>query len=200
MHQLLAAVPQQTKLWIDETYIDYVGANNSLEIEATNLYNVIICKSMSKAYSLSGARVAYLCASPHIISTLKTITPPWVVSLPAQVAAVTALQDVNYYQSKYDETRLLRQQLKADLFTLGIEEIIEGCANFLLFYLPPYFPSVADFISRCRANNLFVRDVSNMGKALGEGAVRIAVKDEMTNKKMIQIIKSVVAKQQKLVV
>ena len=48
---------------------------------------------MSKVYALSGARCAYLCASPHLLETLRSITPPWAVSLPGQVAAVAALRD-----------------------------------------------------------------------------------------------------------
>src|SRR6266576_385362 len=59
--------------------------------------NVIVCKSMSKVYALSGARVAYLCAGPHQLEELRALTPPWVVSLPAQVAAVRALNDPAYY-------------------------------------------------------------------------------------------------------
>ena len=46
---------------------------------------------MSKTYALSGARVAYLCASPHQLEGLRPLCPPWAVSLPAQIAAVKAL-------------------------------------------------------------------------------------------------------------
>ena len=37
-----------------------------------------------------------------------------------------------------------------------------------------------------------MRDVSNMGKNIGLNSVRIAVKDEVTNNRMIDIIKKVV--------
>ena len=48
---------------------------------------------MSKSYALSGARVAYLCAGPHQLESLRLLSPPWAVSLPAQIAAVKALED-----------------------------------------------------------------------------------------------------------
>ncbi|MBN2579475.1 MAG: aminotransferase class I/II-fold pyridoxal phosphate-dependent enzyme [Pirellulales bacterium] len=79
-----------TRFWIDETYIDYVDPNGSLEPFAAESKNVVICKSMSKAYALSGVRAAYLCAPKPIAQDLLSVTPPWAVSLPAQLAAVTA--------------------------------------------------------------------------------------------------------------
>jgi histidinol-phosphate/aromatic aminotransferase/cobyric acid decarboxylase-like protein len=107
-----------------------------MEQFASGTENVIICKSMSKVYSLSGVRSAYLCCSPHFIETLKSLTPPWAISLPAQAAAIEALKDETYYLTKYAETKQLRKKLKALLQSIGISEVIEGVANFLLFYLP----------------------------------------------------------------
>jgi histidinol-phosphate/aromatic aminotransferase/cobyric acid decarboxylase-like protein len=194
METFLLQVSKTTLVWVDETYIEYVGSIHSLERFAADVTNVIICKSMSKVYALSGARVGYLCSSPHIIQTLKEITPPWAVSLPAQLAAITALQDEEYYSHKHHQTHQLRKKLQKDLIDLGMEEVIDGCANFLLFYLPKNFPSAKAFVETCKSHNLFLRDVSNMGKTLGCKAVRMAVKDEETNEKMINIIKQVIAK------
>src|SRR6185503_4961324 len=111
--------PANTRIWIDETYVEYAGSGQSLERFAAASENVIICKSMSKVYALSGARVAYLCAGPHQLEELRSITPPWVVSLPAQVAAVRALQAPEYFAARYAETAVLRQKLAAGLEQLG---------------------------------------------------------------------------------
>ena len=71
------------RIWIDETYIEYAGREQTLERFAEKSNNVFVCKSMSKVYALSGLRAAYLCANPNNIRPLKRITPPWVISLPA---------------------------------------------------------------------------------------------------------------------
>ena len=189
MEEMLVQVPLSTKVWVDETYVEYLGSHESIEQFAVKTENVIVCKSMSKVYALSGVRAAYLCCSPHLIETLKQFSPPWAISLPAQAAAIAAFGDVEYYQQQYATTHSLRDKLKQDLQELGVTEIINGVANFLLFYLPPHFPSKNDFIERCRQKNLYLRDVSNMGKNIGECAVRIAVKDAPTNDKMIDLIK-----------
>lgn len=76
MLDMILQIPQSTLVWIDETYIEYAGFNKSLEQVASKSENVIICKSMSKVYALSGIRVAYICCSPHILESLKHITPP----------------------------------------------------------------------------------------------------------------------------
>lgn len=192
MEAMLSQIPASTIVWVDETYIDYVDSRYSLEKFAAKSENIMICKSMSKVYALSGARAAYICSSPHLIEKLIHISPPWSVSLIAQAAAIAALKDQEYYTEKFQETHQLRNTLKKDLLELGITELIEGVANFLLFYLPSHFPPAEEFIESCKLKNLFIRNVSNMGNNLGKSAVRIAVKDDQTNKRMIDIIKFVV--------
>ena len=190
MQEMLSKVPIQTLVWIDETYIDYVGESESLEQYAIKKEHIIICKSMSKVYALSGARVAYLCCPRHLIEKLQQYSPPWSVSLPAQAAAIEALHDKAYYQSKYLETKVLRAELKKGLSQLGIKDFIDGMANFILFYLPPQTKSTTELINACRLHQLYLRDVSNMGNNIGENAVRIAVKDQSTNQQMLNIIKN----------
>ena len=60
---VLRRVPAQIRVWINEAYIDYLGAAESLERFAAESENVIVCKSMSKVYALSGTRhSAYSCS------------------------------------------------------------------------------------------------------------------------------------------
>ncbi|MEP7251610.1 MAG: aminotransferase class I/II-fold pyridoxal phosphate-dependent enzyme [Ginsengibacter sp.] len=191
MKDMLSQIPNSTLVWVDETYIEFAGPAESLEQFAVETQNVIICKSMSKVYALSGVRVGYLCCSPHFIETLKSVTPPWAVSLPAQAAAIAALKDPEYYKEKYEKTHALRNNLKQRLCSIGITEIVDGVANFLLFYLPKEFGDVGEFLNCCKQDNLFIRNVSNMGESLGKDAIRIAVKDEVTNNRMINIMENV---------
>ena len=172
---LLAALAPQTKLWIDETYTDYVGPDESLEAVAAASQQVVICKSLSKVYGLSGLRAAYLCGPPMLLESLQAVTPPWVVSLPAQVAAVRAMQDPAYYASRYEETRVLRQHLQTALEQLGLT-VLPGCANFLLCHLQEQHPTAATVVQACRQAGIFLRDASVMGRTLGERTLRIAVK------------------------
>ena len=141
LENVLRKVPPETRVWIDEAYIDYVGAAESLEHFAAESKNIVVCKTMSKVYALSGMRVAYLCASPHQLSDLASLTPPWVVGLPAQVAAVRALADTQYYEERYRKTHLLRGEMHEALRGIGIREIVPGEANFLMFHLEESQPT-----------------------------------------------------------
>ncbi|MBA3963137.1 MAG: histidinol-phosphate aminotransferase family protein [Chthoniobacterales bacterium] len=194
LEAVLRRVPQQTRVWVDETYLEYVGAEQSLEQFAARSENVLVCKSMSKTYALSGARVAYLCAGQHQLEELRTITPPWVVNLPAQAAAVEALHDPSYYQERYEETHKLRDDLANKLEALGWD-VIHGAANFLLCHLPDHGPDAASLIRACQEKHLYLRDAATMGAGMGERAIRLAVKDGATNSRMLEIITDLLAQE-----
>jgi histidinol-phosphate/aromatic aminotransferase/cobyric acid decarboxylase-like protein len=191
LESLLNSVPIRARVWIDEAYIDYVGAGESLENFAAASQNVVVCKSMSKVYALSGVRAAYLCAPPKIVAELRPLTPPWAVSLPAQVAAVKALQDPEYYAGRYAQTHRLRAGLERELATFPGWEVVPGCANSVLCHLPSDGQDSAALVRGCRARGLFLRDAGIPGRQLGSRAVRVAVKDAATQQRMIGIIAEV---------
>ena len=192
LEAVLKKVPAATRVWVDETYMEYAGAGESLEKFAARSENVIVCKSMSKVYALSGARVAYLCAGPPQLESLRPLNPPWAVSLPAQVAAVNAFADADYYAAKYAETHTLREELADELRRLGWQ-VVAGVTNFLLCHLPETGPDAETLIVRCRARGLFLRNAASMGTNLGERTLRIAVKDAETNRRMMEIISEAIA-------
>ncbi|MBW8875099.1 MAG: aminotransferase class I/II-fold pyridoxal phosphate-dependent enzyme [Acidobacteria bacterium] len=186
---LLAAVPAHTRVWIDEAYIDYAGSEESVERLAAASGNVVVCKSLSKVYSLSGARAAYLCGPPALARELRSLTPPWAVSLPAQVAAVAALRDPAYYAGRYRQTAELRQDLVASLReVLPGAEILAGVANYVLCLLPRRGPDAATVCERCRGRGVFLRDSGATSAVLGRHALRVAVKDEVTNRRVVETL------------
>jgi histidinol-phosphate/aromatic aminotransferase/cobyric acid decarboxylase-like protein/GNAT superfamily N-acetyltransferase len=184
---LLARIPIRTRVWVDETYVDYAGRGESLEAFAARSHNIMVCKSMSKVYALSGVRVAYLCAPAPVADALRKITPPWAVSLPAQVAAVNALEDPDYYAARYRETHQLREDLAASLCGVGLE-VCASAANFLLCHLPAGSHNAALVSQRSRTRGLYFRTGGEISQVLGEYALRIAVKDAPANRRIAAIL------------
>lgn len=179
--RLLDAVPATTRVWIDEAYLEYVAPGDSMERIAAASANVFVCKSMSKVYALSGMRAAYLIGSPSTIARLGSLTPPWAVSLPAQLASVRALDDPGYYARRWRETAALRARLRGMLERIpGVDEVT-GNANFLLVHLDPTGPTAAEVIDRCRTDNVYLRNISPMGTRLGAHVLRTAVKNTSRN-------------------
>ena len=190
LRPLLEGVHPTTRLWVDETYVDFVDSTQSFEKIASQSLNIIVCKSMSKAYALSGARVAYLCASPHQLEELRAYSPPWAVGLIGQLGAVRALESPDYYAARWGETAGLRLQLSQDLASLGWQ-VVPGAANFLLCHLPEDGPDADNVVVKCRDHGLFLRDAARMGANLGSHAIRVAVKDLETSRRMMEILTNV---------
>jgi histidinol-phosphate/aromatic aminotransferase/cobyric acid decarboxylase-like protein len=188
LETVLRRVPATTRVWIDETYTEYAGSDQSLESFAASTPNIAVCKSMSKVYALSGARVAYLHACRRTAAELRAITPPWCVGLVSQLAAVKALKAPAYYRQQYTQTHTLRRQLEAELAASGLR-VVPGVANFVLCHLPEDGPDAATVVARCRTRGLFLRDVGTMGRNLGHHALRIAVKDPVTQQRMVDILR-----------
>lgn len=186
LESLLSAAPSGTRIWIDETYVDFADGR-SLERYAAASTRVVVCKSMSKAYALSGVRAAYLCGPKALMSELRVWCPPWSVSLPGQMAACEALRATDYYRERWRETSALCSDLASALTTLGWD-VVPGCANFLLCHLPTDGPDAAGVAAQARTHGLFLREVGNMGTALGRHALRVAVKDRTTNGRMIALL------------
>jgi histidinol-phosphate/aromatic aminotransferase/cobyric acid decarboxylase-like protein len=179
--------PPQTRFWIDEAYIDFLGPEASLERFASTRNNVFVCKSMSKCYALSGLRVGYLCGEPQGSGEIQAITPPWVVGLPAQVAAVEALRDPVHYAGCYQETHALREDLAA---ALGLETLPSRTNGFLAF-LPEDGPTASEVVRACRMRGLYLRDAGITSPRLGRHSLRFAVKDGLTNVRMVAIFAEV---------
>ena len=179
--RFLDAIPPATQVLVDEAYIDYTGPGQSLEQEACARPNLIVLKSMSKVYALSGLRIGYLVAQPVTVRGLARWTPPWSVSLPAQVAAMEALADPDYYQQKYSETHVLRHRLAADLARLPGVKVYPSTTNALLLELECSAGQTAD---RLRASNVFVRNCDSMSEHFHDRFLRIAVKQEIQNQRL----------------
>ena len=184
---LFETIHPNTHVWVDETYIDYVDPLMTLESFAAKRDRIVICKSLSKCYALSGLRAAYLCGSEALMAQVRHITPPWVLGLPTQIAVVFALRNRNYYEERWSDTRRLREQLAVALDEVGID-VVNSQANFLLCKVRGKSITAKKLIESCRRKNLFLRDLSNWGSQIDEFTFRISVKSECTNRQMINII------------
>jgi histidinol-phosphate aminotransferase len=172
------SVSANTWVVVDETYVEYVGGNQSIEGEASRRENVIVLKSMSKVYALSGLRVGYMVANPSVIEKLAPWMPPWAVSLPAQAAAVEALADTDYYQERYRETHKLREAFACELRRIGRVTVYPSCANFSLVGVPERAQSIVEHM---RTSNVFVRNCDSMSERFDDRFLRIAVKSAAEN-------------------
>jgi len=186
LRSLIAAAPARTRWWIDEAYLGYVDLGQSLADLAATDPRVVVCSSLSKMYALSGMRAAYLVAEPTTAARIRRWTPPWPVSLPAQLAAVAALRDPAHYSDCWLRTHALRRQLAAELAELDDSVTVEeSVANFLNVTLPSGGPSAAQLVNECRRHDVYLRDLSPLSPEYQGRTVRIAVKDTAENARIV---------------
>lgn len=182
LRRVIADAPGGTRFWIDEAYVEYAGAGQSLETFAAASGNTVVCKSLSKMYALSGLRAAYLTGPAALAAELRRWTPPWGLGLPAQIAAVHALRDPGHYAEHWAQTRALRSGLAKRLAAIGDDlHVHESAANFVLLTLPRSGPSAAGLVAACRRSGVFLRDLSPLSPAFEGRTVRISVRDPDAN-------------------
>jgi histidinol-phosphate/aromatic aminotransferase/cobyric acid decarboxylase-like protein len=175
--RLLDSIPASTWTVIDETYIEYAGREESLEVEACKRQKLLVLKSMSKTYALSGMRVGYLVGVPSTVGALAKWVPPWAVSLPAQVAAVEALRDEAYYEARYRETNSLRNKLTSNLRRNPEITTYSSTTNFVLVETRT---SAQAIVESMRKSNVFIRNCDSMGMRFADRFLR-AVKCSAAN-------------------
>jgi histidinol-phosphate aminotransferase len=75
---------------VDEAYVDFSGAP-SLAAEIPAYPNLVVLRTLSKAFGLAGARVGTTIADPAVIGVLQKIIAPYPVPMPVLLAALSAL-------------------------------------------------------------------------------------------------------------
>ena len=111
---------------IDEAYGEFrrAGTPSALELLPTTP-NLVVSRTMSKAFALAGARLGYLAASTEICDALRVVRLPYHLSAVTQTVARVALRHA-------DELRAERDRTVAWLREQGLE-VAESDANFCLF-------------------------------------------------------------------
>jgi len=83
------ALPE-TIIVADEAYLDF-SATPSLAAEAARRPNLVVLKTLSKAYGLAGARVGCAIGEPEMMAMAARALPPYPMPSPSVDAAITAL-------------------------------------------------------------------------------------------------------------
>jgi len=118
---------------LDEAYNEYLDPALRFDSAAwvRRFPNLIVSRTFSKAYGLAGLRVGFAMAQPALTDLLNRVRQPFNVSVPAQAAAIAALNDTAFLQQTYTLNRDGKAQLAEAFEQLGLE-YVPGFGNFLL--------------------------------------------------------------------
>jgi len=115
---------------IDEAYAEFAGVS-SVGLLA-RYENILITRTLSKAFGLAGLRIGYAAGSPAIVREVEKSRGPYKVTSLAERAAMAAMMnDRAWVDEKVTEARTNRERFAERLRGLGLDPI-ESQANFVL--------------------------------------------------------------------
>lgn len=118
---------------VDEAYGEFrrAGTPSALELLPRHR-NLVVTRTMSKAFALAGARLGYLAADPSICDAIRVVRLPYHLSAVTQATALAALRHAPELLGKVDDLRAERDATVAWLREQGLE-VADSDANFALF-------------------------------------------------------------------
>jgi histidinol-phosphate aminotransferase len=133
LRAFIAAVPAHALVVLDEAYYEYArhaGCEGSIGW-LQEFPNLVILRTMSKAYGLAGMRIGFALSHPEVADALNRIRPAFNVGNVAQAGAIAALADSAHVDQVALRTIAERERLQAGLTAAGIR-YLPSAANFLL--------------------------------------------------------------------
>jgi histidinol-phosphate aminotransferase len=120
-------------LVVDEAYAEFRRAGTPSALELLPRHpNLVVTRTLSKAFALAGARVGYLAAAPEVCDAMRVVRLPYHLSAVTQAVALAALRHADELLGAVDDLRAERDAtvdwLRARGFTVA-----DSDANFVLF-------------------------------------------------------------------
>lgn len=160
--KFMKKVPEYVLVVLDEAYTVYAEDNSDYPNGFKyNYENLIVVRTLSKAYGLAGIRIGFAVASSELIRELYKVKLPFEPNLLAQEAAIAALDDDEFLERTLvtNKNSLLRMKNKFE--ELGIE-YVPTSANFFLILFPDQQTSIV-FNEECLNAGLILRPVNTFG-------------------------------------
>lgn len=169
---------------IDEAYIDFGGKTAAGLI--SRYPNLLVVQTLSKSRSLAGMRVGFALGQRPLIDALERVKDSF-NSYPldrlAQVAAIAAVEDVEWFETCRQKIIATRERLTGELQRLGFE-VLPSQANFV-FARHPDLPG-AQVYAALRAEGVLVRHWNKLRIA---DYLRISIGTDAECDRLLEVLK-----------
>jgi histidinol-phosphate aminotransferase len=131
---VVRALAARAVVVVDEAYVDFSG-QPSLAAEIPANPNLVVLRTLSKAFGLAGARVGTTLADPAVIAVLQKVIAPYPIPAPVLNAALAALTPAGLEAARESVAAILaeRTRLAAALAGLpAVRRVWPSDANYLL--------------------------------------------------------------------
>ena len=178
---------------VDEAYFEYTCEELNTEQINTKLIseydNVIVLRTLSKAFALAGLRCGFTLANIDVITLLSKVIAPYPIPAPiAEIASQTLTNDLELMQARVTSANKLRTQLAIWLEQQNwCSDIFPSDANFVLFRCNNSDEKNKVF-SLLVDNNILIRDQSKQQQL--ENCLRISIGSEEEIAQLKQLLES----------
>ena len=155
LDRFLAAVPSDVLVVLDEAYREFVtdpAVPDGLETYGDRA-NVVVLRTMSKAWGMAGLRLGFLIAQPDVAAAVRKVLTPFSTSMVAQAAALAALDQENEVRRRCAIIIRERDRVTEAVRALGVD-VPASQSNFV--WLPLADRSAA-FAAGCEERGVIVR-------------------------------------------
>jgi histidinol-phosphate aminotransferase len=181
---LCKTLQNQALVVLDEAYIEF-STTSSLSHLVSQYSNLVVLRTLSKAFGLAGARLGALIADPNIIELLMKVIAPYPIPIPVERAAMNALSIENQAMicSQIQSIRRERDKLQGFLTTLSsVEYVYPSQANFLLVKVN----EASTWMDTCKSHGIIIRSRVNLQGL--QNCVRITIGTEEENKRLTEVL------------
>jgi len=168
---------------LDEAYIDFSGSDGLLQSLAEHR-NLVILRTLSKAWGLAGIRLGMALASPDVIQYMNRVKYPYNINYLTQAKAMEMLRSAANKEKWVEEILAERTKLENRLAEIRyVQRIYPSDANFLLVRVQDP-EGIYAFLNE---RGVIVRNRSNLTHC--EGCIRITVGTPDENNRLIELMK-----------
>ncbi len=133
--ELLDIIPPTALVVYDEAYNEFAShpdyPKNSVKF-LSKYKNMLLLKTLSKAYGLAGFRLGYTIGDKELIALINKIRNPFNVTLPTQAAAVVAINDEEFLAKVVANNNEGKNYIYGEFDKLGLE-YAKTEANHIIF-------------------------------------------------------------------
>jgi histidinol-phosphate aminotransferase len=192
LDRFLDQLPEHVVVVLDEAYFDFAqhfATQRSVEYSHSLKYvnqgrKVVVLRTFSKAHGLAGVRVGYGIGPAALMSYFARMRTTFSVSIPAQAAALAALDDETHVQKTLLNNSEQAERLTDALREFGYE-VVPTWANFLYCELGEDAAAVAQSL---QSEGVIIRPLGPWGAPT---AIRITVGTPEQNEVFLKAFKKV---------
>lgn len=167
---------------VDEAYVDF--ADYSLSTYATKRDNIIVLRTLSKAFGLAGARVGYMVANEKFVHTFRsTIQSPYPISTLSLAIASSVLARADHIRQTVNAVRNERGRVLAKLAKVDSIKVFPSDANFLFIEAGKNYQRISKVL---KSSGVVVKELGSI--AGHRGCMRVTIGTREMNDKFLQCI------------